>query len=73
MRRFAHIASTVLLLASLALLFESRAFAYVDPGSGLLITQTIGAVLTAALLWFRKRIRNVFRSPQTAEKPQQPE
>ncbi len=69
MRRFAHIVSTVLLLASFALLLESRAFAYVDPGSGLLITQTIGAVFTAAALWFRKRIRNVFRSPQTAEKP----
>jgi hypothetical protein len=53
-------------LVSLALLFclclclERRAYGYVDPGSGLLILQGIGTVLTGVLFTMRRRIRALF-------------
>lgn len=50
----------LLLLCALGLALEPRAYAYVDPGSGLLITQTAGAVLTATVFWFRRQIRAFF-------------
>ena len=39
---------------------EQRAHAYVDPGSGLLVFQVVGTLVTGTVLWFRRRIKNLF-------------
>ena len=39
---------------------ERRAFAYVDPGSGLLALQSIGSMLAAAGFFMRRRIMGLF-------------
>ncbi len=53
-------------LVSVAMVFcfcqsvERRAYAYVDPGSGLLMLQAAGAVFTGVLFTIRKRIKSLF-------------
>jgi hypothetical protein len=51
---------TLILLITLSFTFERQAYAYVDPGSGLLIFQGISAVFSGALFYFRRRIKNLF-------------
>ena len=58
---------TVVLCLSAALACEPRAHAYVDPGSGLLVFQIVGTLFTATVLWFRRRIRNLFRAGSRQE------
>ncbi len=59
---------TLMLLVALSFAFERQAHAYVDPGSGLLIFQRISATVSAALFYFRRRIRNLFaRTPQKTQ------
>jgi len=53
-------AITLMLLITLSFAFERQAHAYVDPGSGLLIFQGISAVVSGALIYFRRRIKNLF-------------
>ena len=48
---------TLLLLCSLLCCFTGTAYAYVDPGSGLLVYQSVTACLTGLLFYFRRRIR----------------
>lgn len=36
------------------------AYAYVDPGSGLLLYQVTGSLLTAALVLLRRQVRRLF-------------
>ncbi|HEX3967639.1 MAG TPA: hypothetical protein VHW70_06720 [Edaphobacter sp.] len=55
-----YFAITLMLLVALSFTFERQAYAYVDPGSGLLIFQGIGATLSAALFYFRRRLKNIF-------------
>ncbi len=56
------------MLFSLSLGLERRAYAYVDPGSGLLMLQAAGTILTGVLFTLRRRIKILFtRSKQ--EKP----
>lgn len=73
MKRFASLIFAFLLLVSVMVASEPRAFAYVDPGSGLVIYQTVGALATAGLFWFRRRFKSLFtRNSTPAEKPEQP-
>jgi hypothetical protein len=51
---------TLLLFLALPLAFEQRAYASVDPGSGLLIMQGLGAVFSGAMFYFRRCLRNPF-------------
>lgn len=51
---------TALLLITLGFTFERKAYAYVDPGSGLLIFQGVSAVVSGALLYFRRRLKGLF-------------
>ena len=54
---------TLAMLFCLCLSTERKAFAYVDPGSGLLMLQAAGTVLTGVLFTARKRIKALlFRS-----------
>ncbi len=50
----------LLLYITLSLSFERHAHAYVDPGSGLLILQSLSAVLSGVLFYLRRRIRSLF-------------
>jgi hypothetical protein len=55
-----YFAITLMLLVAISFTFERQAYAYVDPGSGLLIFQGISAVFSGALFYFRRRLRNLF-------------
>jgi hypothetical protein len=65
---------TLMLFIALSFTFERQAHAYVDPGSGLLIFQGISAVVSGALIYFRRRIKNLFTkaTPTTAPSAVQP-
>jgi hypothetical protein len=70
-----YFAITLLLLITLSLVFEWQAHAYVDPGSGLLIFQGISAIVSGALIYFRRRsIKSLFTKsgPTTAPSAIQP-
>lgn len=62
--RLRYCAITLMLLIALSFTFERQAHAYVDPGSGLLIFQGISAVVSGALIYFRRRIKNLFTRTQ---------
>ncbi|MGA7158223.1 MAG: hypothetical protein WBY53_15345 [Acidobacteriaceae bacterium] len=55
--KIAYYAVTVAMLFCLCLGLERRAYAYVDPGSGLLMLQAAGTVFTGVLFTLRKRIK----------------
>lgn len=66
--KFKYWSLTLLLFFTLGLLFERPAHAYTDPGSALLLFQSLGAVLSGALFYFRRRIKRLFsRNPKHAE------
>lgn len=69
MLKFGYIAVTILLLAAFLLATEPRAYAYVDPGTSLLMFQSISAMITGALFYFRRRLRSlIFRSERNGTK-----
>lgn len=59
-QRAKYLFVTVLFAVALCCALERRAYAYVDPGSGLLVFQGISAAVSGALFYFRRRIRNLF-------------
>ena len=59
MKRLLSALLTALFCLSAAMTLEQRAHAYVDPGSGLLVFQVVGTLVTATVLWFRRRIKNL--------------
>jgi hypothetical protein len=60
---------TSVLLVALACTFERQAHAYVDPGSSLLLFQSLSALVSGALFYFRRRIKSLFTrtSPKSAD------
>lgn len=52
---------TFALVVALSFSFQRTAYAYVDPGSSLLAFQSISAVITGALFYFRSRLKSLFR------------
>jgi hypothetical protein len=72
-QKIKYFAITLMLLIALSFSFERQAHAYVDPGSGLLIFQGISAVVSGTLIYFRRRIKNLFtRNQPTAPSAIQP-
>jgi hypothetical protein len=67
--KIAYYVVTIAMLFSLSLTLERRAYAYVDPGSGLLMLQAAGTVFTGVLFTLRKRIKSLFTSNKSAETP----
>jgi hypothetical protein len=65
--KLGYIVVTVAMLFCLSISLERRAYAYVDPGSGLLILQGIGTVLTGVLFTLRRRIKMLFTRSKPAE------
>ena len=57
--KIAYYFVTVAMLFCLASALERRAYAYVDPGSGLLMLQAAGTVFTGVLFTLRKRIKSL--------------
>jgi len=56
----AYFALSAMLFVGVLLTLEPRAYAYVDPGSSLLVFQSISAVVTGALFYFRRRVKALF-------------
>jgi hypothetical protein len=52
----------VLILVGALLLFERPAYAYADPGTGLLAVQAAGSALVATGWYLRRKIYSLFRS-----------
>lgn len=59
---------TFLLFLSLGLAFERPAHAYTDPGSALLVFQSLGAVASGVLFYFRRNLRRLFSRSTPATK-----
>jgi hypothetical protein len=51
---------TSMLFIALSFSLERQAHAYVDPGSSLLLFQSLSAAVSGALFYFRRRIKNLF-------------
>jgi hypothetical protein len=60
MKKFLSVSLAIFACFCLALGTERRAMAYVDPGSGLLILQSIGSALAAGAYFMRRRIAALF-------------
>ena len=55
-----YFAVTALFLLTLSFSLERQAYAYADPGSTLLAFQSISAVVTGALFYWRRRLKSLF-------------
>ena len=51
---------TLLLFVSVGLAFERPAYAYTDPGSALLFFQSLGAVASGLIFYFRRGLKRLF-------------
>jgi len=60
MKRLISLSLTVFCCVCLLVAMERRAYAYVDPGSGLMALQTAAAGLAAAGYYLRRRIAALF-------------
>jgi hypothetical protein len=67
--RLLRIFPLVLILLGVALLLERPAYAYADPGTGLLAIQAVGSALVAGGWYLRKKIAALFRR-NTPPKPE---
>jgi hypothetical protein len=50
---------------TLAMAFQKPAYAYADPGSGLLLLQIAGSMAAGALFIVRSKLRKLFRMGKT--------
>ncbi len=60
MRLFLRIFPLVLIFAGALLVFERPAYAYADPGTGLLAIQAVGSALVAGGWYLRRKIYALF-------------
>jgi hypothetical protein len=67
MRKLFQFVFAIVTGVGMMLMTERQAHAYADPGSSLLILQTVGSVVTAAGLYFRRRIASLFRRNKVQE------
>jgi hypothetical protein len=70
-RRFLSVASAMLAIFSCLCLMvatERRAYAYVDPGSGVMALQAMASVMAAAAYFLRTKIKALFTRDK-AKKP----
>jgi hypothetical protein len=63
-----YLAVTFAMLVFLGLSMERRAYAYTDPGSTLLIFQSLSAVFSGGLFYFRKRLKSLIVKSKDPEK-----
>ena len=60
------------LFVFLGLSMERRAYAYTDPGSTLLVFQSLSAIFSGGLFYFRKRLKSLIVKSKESEKELQP-
>jgi len=60
---------TFTLFVTLSFSLERQAHAYVDPGSSLLLFQSLSALVSGAVFYFRRRIKSLFTktSPKSTD------
>ncbi len=63
------LANTCALFFAFVLTSERAAYAYVDPGAGLLVLQTVGATLAGVLLAFRRKLTGLLHRAEKQEAP----
>jgi hypothetical protein len=74
MRSLLRILPLLLIVIGALLLFERPAYAYADPGSGLLAIQAAGSALVATGWYLRRKIYDLFhRNAAKVEPEKQPE
>ncbi len=59
--KLAYYLSSLAIVLCACLALERRAYAYVDPGSGLFILQAAGTILTGVMYTLRRRIGSLLR------------
>lgn len=67
-----YLAVTIALFVFLGLSMERRAYAYTDPGSTLLVFQSLSAIFSGGLFYFRKRLKSLIVKSKDPEKELQP-
>ncbi|HTB96104.1 MAG TPA: hypothetical protein VK716_03785 [Terracidiphilus sp.] len=67
MKKLLHVVPFLLVCVGFVLLFELPAYAYADPGTGLLAIQTLGSALVATGWYLRRRIRAIFSRTESSE------
>jgi hypothetical protein len=72
MKRAASIGLAVFCCVCLAVGSEQRAYAYVDPGSGLMVIQSAASVAAAVGYFFRRKIKDLFGGKQKSEVAETP-
>ena len=60
---------TVAFCVCLLLSFERPAMAYIDPGSGLFVFQSISSIGVGVLFFMRRRLRSLFRRSKNETVP----
>jgi hypothetical protein len=71
--RWVGVFPLVLMLLGSTVLFERPAYAYVDPGSGLLAVQAVGSALVATGWYLRRRIYMFFQHVDSSKRePEKP-
>jgi hypothetical protein len=60
MRRLLFVLPALTMFVGFVLLFQQPAYAYADPGTGLLAIQTLGSALVATGWYLRRKIRTLF-------------
>jgi hypothetical protein len=63
-----YFAVTVALLIALSFCFERPAYGYVDPGSSLLLFQSLSTLVIGATFYFRRRIKLLFIRDSTTRR-----
>jgi hypothetical protein len=70
LRSFAFV---LFLVLGISFSLEQQAHAYVDPGSGLVLFQSLSAIFTGALFYFRRRLKSLFtRAREKTSDPERP-
>ena len=73
MKRFLSVSLMIFSCLCLVVATERRAYAYVDPGSGFLVLQSMASVMAAAGFFLRRRIMALFtRSKSPTDKVEKP-
>jgi hypothetical protein len=70
MKILLRIFALVLIISGAALLFERMAYAYADPGTGLLAVQAAGSALVATGWYLRRKIYSLFRQSTAKDEPE---
>lgn len=74
MAKLLRISSFLLLLTGVVILFQQPAYAYTDPGTGLLAVQAVGSVLVATGWYLRQKLSRLLHwggstKPEAGEQP----